>query len=186
MTSIRCWFILVSGLIFTGALFTHSTFSSDDRINSFSFWTGVATLIALVVAIGEIVNSGALQKLIGEAVDRYAAQHTSIISAAAIVEVIALLDDSTSKVQSEEYGTALRVVQLARRFLVRVDLGKFGKGLDADEIGTLFNKAERKMQSASHSTPTSPMSPAQKMKIISLVNEIKTNLEKIERHGVKS
>lgn len=183
MSKSRIVYCIAVIAICIAACFFNKTLSSPEWINSFSFWSGVVTLIALVIAIGEVFNSGTTQALIKKAIDKHATEQAKISSASSISEVIALLDESNTKVCAQDYLSSMRLLQLARRFLARIDSRFFSAETTAGSLSDLFNKAESKIQTASHSTLAAPITPRQRSNISVIVCEIKSKIEVIERTG---
>ena len=180
----RIVYVVIAILIIVAGYAGRKALSSQELINEFSFWCGIATLVALVVAVGEVLNSGTTQSLIRKAVEEYAEKHAQLIAGTSISEVISLLDEANAKASSQDYESSARAVQIARRFLARVDSRFFSLDTTANGLSDLFNKAELKIQTATHSTLKAPITPRQRKEISATVCEIKAKIEVMERTGV--
>lgn len=155
----------------------------NSNINLLSFVGGVLTIIGLVVAIGEVASSGAVSAQIKKELVNFQNQQALSSSGSAISEVLVLLDGANYEIQSSEYRQALRLVQMARRSLSRVDSRMFLETASPGGLAELFNKTEKRIMSASHSTPEAPLTPAQRANLSELVCGIKTKVENISRDG---
>ncbi|MFA8630537.1 hypothetical protein QT937_017245 [Xanthomonas campestris pv. campestris] len=184
MSKIQITYCIICFAVCLVALPFHPEVSSTSGIDIFSFWCGLATLVGLTIAVGEIFNSGATQKQIKNAIEIYSNDKARLTSAVSIPEIISLLDESITKADAQDYLSSVRLLQLSRRFLARVDSRLLADETTPENLSSLFNKAEAKMQTASHSTASAPLTSRQRSNVCALVRELKTKVELIERIGV--
>jgi len=153
-------------------------------LDHFSFVGGLLTVVGLIVAIGEIINTGRTSSLIEAALVKDEQVTARKASATAIGEVLNALDDTNREIQGARYAAALRAVQSARQSLRRIDTRMFGDASMPSSLGDRFNSVEMSVQIATHATPDAPLTPAQRNKLCKAVCDIKTAIEEIERKGV--
>lgn len=120
--------------------------ATQDALNQFAFWTGLATLIALMVALGEIFHSSRTTKLIKRAIDTKLNEQARLSSASLIAEVSSLLDECSAHVGKSDYHPALRALQIARRFNVRIERAFLSTPEKHVLITNGLDKAEKKFK----------------------------------------
>lgn len=83
-------------------VYVSDKWAAPDRIDSFTYWCGVATLVALVIAVGEIIHAGTATNAVNLALSATARQEARTLSA----EVIALVDEVSESMRAEDYTAA--------------------------------------------------------------------------------
>lgn len=177
---IRVLYVLLT-VALLAALLCHKEqiVSAQDSLNDFSFWTGLATLVALIVALGEIFHSSRTTKLIKAAIDKKLNEEARLSSSSLIVEISSLLDECSSNIGKSDYHSALRALQIARRFNVRIERKFLSTPEKHIAISNGLDKAEKKIQIACHTTLSSPLTRRQQTEIVNLVTTSKLNIEQL-------
>lgn len=153
--------------------------STQDSLNQFSFWTGLATLIALIVALGEIFHSSRTTKLIKDTIDKKLNEQARLSSSSLVVEISSLLDECSTHIGRSDYHSALRALQIARRFNVRIEKKFLSDPEKHVAISDGLDKAEKRIQVACHTSLGSPLTKRQQTDIVNLVTTSKLNIEQL-------
>jgi hypothetical protein len=181
MSHVRWTYLVATLLVCASLVHLKGEWGNSDSINVFNYWCGGATLVALVVAIGEIVHAGTAGKAVRKAFARAAHQQAKVLA----IEVISLIDDVSSKVQRKDYSAALRALQMARRFLARLD-ARYAKDLtQRPSLTPLLNDAEMIILKAIHNTTSATMSREARHTLSDYLVRIKSSVETLERRGVE-
>jgi hypothetical protein len=155
-------------------VYVSDKWAAPDRIDSFTYWCGVATLVALVIAVGEIVHAGTATNAVNLALSATARQEARTLSA----EVIALVDEVSESMRAEDYTAALRAVQIARRFVARLDF-KHVLPLEGNAIAEKLGDVEHALQRALNDDRGKPMTRAGKTELNDVLMTIKRAAERL-------
>lgn len=150
------------------------SWAAPDRIDSFTYWCGVATLVALVIAVGEVVHAGAATSAVNLALSVTARQEAKTLSA----EVIALVDEVSESMRAEDYTAALRAVQIARRFAARLDF-KHVLLHEGDAIAEKLGDVEHALQRALNDDRGKPMTRTVRVELNDVLMTIKRAAERL-------
>ncbi|UYP76586.1 hypothetical protein [Xanthomonas campestris] len=157
---------------------------SARGVNKFAVWCGGATLMALAIAIGEIFHAGSVQRKIASSTSRSTLEVVRHASAAHLIESISLLDDAMNFVLKSDFHEALRSLQVARRFWVKVSR-RVITSQETNTVSELFTTAERRVAAGVFTSVASPFTPQQRLEVCSIILKIKEAIERIERSGEK-
>lgn len=102
MSHVRWMYGVVSVAVCVLLVYVSDKWAAPDRIDSFTYWCGVATLVALVIAVGEIIHAGTATNAVNLALSATARQEARTLSA----EVIALVDEVSESMRAEDYTAA--------------------------------------------------------------------------------
>jgi len=185
MSNSRKVYVVVCLVIAIGLGQSYDSLISTEWIDKFAVWCGGATLVALAVAVGEIFHAGRTNKKIADSIASTTMDLVTHSSAAHLIESISLLDDTSNSVLRGEYLEALRSLQVARRFWVKVSRRVLTLK-QTDDVSALFTKAEKKVSAGAFSTLAAPLSPQQVLEISATIVKIKNIIERIERSGEKN
>lgn len=152
----------------------------EGNFNRYGYWTGIVTIIALVAAIGEILQTLNTARTIKSAISKQLIAASTIASSSLLSEAISLLDESSDKVAVEDFRIALRLVQISRRLYARVEKRYFVNHESAQRISNSFNTAEERLAPALHATATSPLPKTRRVAISEAIRQIKIEIESIE------
>jgi len=180
MSHVRWAYVVATVLVCAVLVHLRTDWGSSDSINIFTYWCGGATLVALVIAIGEIVHAGTAATAVRRAFSRAAQQQTKVLA----IEIISLIDDVSSKVQRRDYSAALRALQMARRFLARLDDRYAQDAARCSALTPMLNDAEIIILKAIHTTTGASMSREARHALSDYLVRIKSSVETLERRGV--
>lgn len=158
----------------------HEKWSAPERIDAFAYWCGAATLVALVVAVGEILHAGTASAAVRNALSLAARQQAKMLT----IEVIALVDEASFKVSAAEYVAALRSLQMARRLVARMDARHALGSVEGEVVISLLSGAETALHDAAQSARAVPMGRKTRVGLTDALVRIKTMMENLERRGV--
>lgn len=145
-----------------------------------SYWGTVATLVALVLAIAEILHSIQATKSLQEEVSSAIFEMHKIEDASAISDCIAAIDVISQAVLNERYDAAVGGFQHFRKLCVRI-IPSFRVSEDANAPAAYrlnqLSQIELKLLAATRSTMAAPFSKPQKHDVLKKLQLIKQSLE---------
>lgn len=141
--------------------------------NTLSYWGTIATLIALVITIIEILHSIRITKGIQAQAKNLLMRARAIDSSAYMTDCLSALDESNDHLSSEKYTLSLKCFQYFRKSYARLhDKSEFGQSLD-----NIINKTELSLQKSTHSSAAAPLTKPAKTSIHNDILSIKSILE---------
>lgn len=174
MSHVRWIYAVVSVAICLLLVYASNQWAAPDKIDSFTYWCGVATLVALVIAVGEIVHAGTATSAVNLALSATARQEARTLS----VEVIALVDEVSKSMRAEDYTAAPRAVQIARRFAARLDFQHMLL-LEGAAIAEKLGDVEHALQRAMNDDRGKPMTRSVKLELNDALMSIKRTAERL-------
>lgn len=145
---------------------------NQPALNTLSYWGTIATLIALIITIIEVVHSIRITKGIQAQAEKILMRARVIDSTAFISECLSALDETNNYLSSENYTLSLKCFQYFRKCYAKLH--------DKSEFGTLdksINKTELSLHKATHSSPSAPLTKIAKTLIHNEILSIKSMLE---------
>lgn len=142
----------------------------------FSYIGTVATLIALLIAVAEIMHNLYVSKSIQEEAATLLNRVKTIENASSISDCLAAIDDVSVNVSHEDYKLALKSFHFFRKVCVKV-IPHFGDS-DDDNLNPL-GELELILIKATHTSPSAPFSKKQKTDLMKQVLFIKQRVEKM-------
>lgn len=176
MSHVRWTYGVASGAICILLVCLSGSWAAPDRIDSFTYWCGVATLVALVVAVGEVFHAGTATNAVSLALSASARQEARTLC----IEIIALVDEVSERARKEDYTAALRATQIARRFTARLDFKHVLRD-EGSEIATQLAKVEQLLQRAMTSDTRRPMNNSARTSLNDMLMRIKAAAEVLAR-----
>ena len=150
--------------------------ATSDTIDAFTYWCGVATLVALVIAVGEVFHAGAATSAVNLALSAAARHEARTLS----LEVIALVDEVSERTRQEDYTAALRAAQIARRFAGRLDSGLVLLS-EVSALSTQLCKVEHVLHRTMNVHAGTTMTRSARSALNDTLMEIKVVAEKLAR-----
>lgn len=150
--------------------------AAPDNIDAFTYWCGAATLVALVIAVGEIIHTGTAATAVNMALSASARQEARTLS----LEIIGLVDEIGNRLRLEDYTAALRAVQIARRFAARLDLRHL-HATEGHAITARLSEVERVLHLAMTNEKGRPMNKAARSALNDTLMLTKASAERIAR-----
>jgi hypothetical protein len=179
MSHVRWIYVVATLLVCAALVHLKGERGNSDSIGAFTYWCGGATLVALVIAIGEIVHAGTAADAVRRAFAHAAHQQAKVLA----IEVISLIDDVSSKVHRRDYSAALRALQMARRFLARLESRYAKEVAEHPSLTPMLNDAEMIILKAIHNTASASMSRVSRHALSGCLVRIKSSVETLERRG---
>lgn len=152
--------------------------AAPDNIDVFTYWCGAATLVALVVAVGEIIHAGTAASAVKMALSALARQEARTLR----LEVIGPVDEVGDRVRMEDYTSALRAVQIARRFSARLDVRHL-HAVEVHAIATQLSEVEHVLHLAMTKEKGRPMNKVARSTLSNMLMMIKSAAERVARLG---
>ncbi|MEN3802111.1 hypothetical protein ABDZ32_16170 [Aeromonas veronii] len=172
---IRVSYILGSSLVFIISLYAMDDVVTDSSaLNKFSYIGVVITIIALIIAISEVVHSISISKSIRDEAKNVLTQAQRLSGAAFISECLSVLDEANDHLTGERYALALKCFQHFRRTYTRISVIA---DATAQQINSLIRDVELSLQQSIHATPQAPIQKKKRASIQSNILTIKSHLE---------
>ena len=173
---IRAAYLLISmGILIASIAFKETVVGEDGRLDEFSYFGVVATVIALIVAIFEVLHSVSISKSIRDEA-RYMLQQVRDVNGASFVsECLAVLDEANEHVSHERYVLSLKCFQYFRRTYLRIS----GPEKLVGKIDGALGDIEFELQKATHASAKSPLGKRKRAEIQSEILNIKRCLEEM-------
>lgn len=149
--------------------------ASTQGLNEFSYIGTVATIIALMISIFEVMHSVSISKSIRSEAEKLLENSRNINGASLISECLSELDEANAHIRREEYILALKCFQHFRRQYVRVS----SKSEEIGKIDGLLSSIEFELHMATHTSPNAPLEKKKQRKLQKDLLSIKECLEKI-------
>jgi hypothetical protein len=149
--------------------------ADQSSFNKFSYVGVVATLIALLVAVFEVLHSIRVSKGIRDEARRLFSQAQEVIGASFVSECISALDEANSYISSERYTLSLRCFQDFRKTYAKISEPKSS----SEEISKVIDEVELGLYKATHTTAVSPLTKKTKTGMQKKILNIKTYLEEL-------
>ncbi|KPZ66255.1 hypothetical protein AN394_04181 [Pseudoalteromonas sp. P1-26] len=153
--------------------FKNKIIDNVESFNEFSYIGVVATLVALMVAIFEVMHSINLSKGIREEAKKLLKQSQEINGASFVSECLSVLDEANDHISSERYNLSLKCFQHFRRTYLRIS----GDEELIVEINNRVGAVELGLQQATHTTAKAPLTKKKRLEIQESILNIKKNLE---------
>lgn len=176
-TSRLAFSILAIVVLAAAAWFSSNVISKPETLNAFSYWGTVATLLALLLAITELVHSIQITKSLQQQTAAAIEAIRRVEDASILSDCIAAIDITAQDVLSERYDAALGAYQNFRKLCVRVIPG-FGTSSTSD-LATLnkLGQLELKIASATRVNASAGLSKPQKRELMELLLLVKQSVE---------
>ena len=165
-------FISIS-LVIVSIIYQDEIIANQNSFNEFSYYGVVATVIALFVAIFEVIHSIHISKGIHAESKKLLDQVKKIDGASLVSECLSVLDEANSHVSGERYDLSLKCFQHFRRMYLRIPDGNDMN--HNSQIGAI----ELDLQQATHATARSPLTKRKRTSIQKDILKIKNHLEEI-------
>ena len=173
---IRFAYLLISvGVIVASLSFKEKIISTDGYLNEFSYFGVVTTVIALVVAIFEVLHSVSVSKSIRDEARKILQQARDINGASFVSECLAALDEANEHVSGERYVLSLKCFQHFRRTYLRIS----GPENLVNVINGVLGEIEFSLQQATHTSAQAPLGKSKRTKIQKDILNIKKCLEEM-------
>ncbi|MCT7357891.1 hypothetical protein [Thalassolituus pacificus] len=173
---IRIAYLLISlGALLASLKFKDKVIGSDAYLNEFSYFGVVATLVALLVAVFEVLHSVHVSKSIRDEAIKLLKQARDINGASFVSECLAVLDEANEHVSGQRYVLSLKCFQHFRRTYLRIS----GPENLVNEINSALGNIELGLQQATHTSPQAPLDGRKKSKIQKDILNIKRCLEEM-------
>ena len=180
---IRIFYIIISLVLVKLAFCYKDTIVSDVTVfNLFSYVGVVATLIALLIAISEVIHSISISKGIQEEAKKLLEQAQVIDVASLVSECLVVLDETNGHISGERYILALRSFQDFRRTCLRISGSDFLVYKESNILG----QAELLLQQSTHTNAKSPLTKKKRIEIQETILNIKESIEQmnpVKRRG---
>lgn len=173
---IRFAYFLVSVVaLLVSLVFKEDVIENAGYLNGFSYFGVVATLIALVVAVCEVLHSVTVSKSIRDEAREILKQVQEVSGASFVSECLALLDEANEHVSGERYVLSLKCFQHFRRTYLRIS----GPENLVKKIDDALCEIELSLQQATHTSAQAPLGKGKKVKIQKSILNIKRCLEEM-------
>ena len=174
---IRLLYTLMSGLLILIATHYKQQIINDiSSFNEFSYIGVVATIIALLVAVFEIIHSINISKDIREEARSLLMQAQNVNGASFVSECLSVLDEANEHVSGERYSLSLKCFQHFRRTYLRIS----GPKDILVQIDGALGGIELGLQQATHTSASAPLTKGKRMQIQKDILNIKECLENID------
>ncbi len=171
---VRIFYSSISiALVIVSICYQDDIIGNDKAFNEFSYYGVVATVIALFVAVFEVLHSIHISKGIQEEAKKLLAQVKKVDGASLVSECLSVLDEANSHVSGERYDLSLKCFQHFRRTYLRIP-----DGSDVNH-NSKIGEIELALQQASHTTASSPLTKKKRTSIQEDILTIKNHLEVI-------
>ncbi|MDN6327413.1 MAG: hypothetical protein L0J48_05220 [Alkalibacterium sp.] len=118
---IRIAYLLISaGVLLVSLFFKEKVIGNDGYLNEFSYFGVVATLVALIVAVFEILHSVSVSKSIRDEARKILKQAQDVNGASFVSECLSVLDEANEHISGERYVLSLKCFQHFRRTYLRI------------------------------------------------------------------
>ncbi len=148
----------------------------QKNLDNFSYVGTVGTLIALLIAVCEVVHSLKVSQSIQREARALLFHVKSVENASSFSDCLSALDDVTANINVEDYKSALKSFLFFRKVCVKVV-----PGYGADENGGValndLGQVELTLHKAHHTSASAPFSKRQKTDLINKVLLIKQDIE---------
>lgn len=173
---LRVFYTIVSILIVCVAYkYNDAIVKNSDNFNEFGYIGGVATLIALMITIFEVVHNISISKSIQDEA-RKIIEHTKKIEGASFIsECLSTLDEANDHLSGERYLISLKCFQHFRRTYVRISCFDATKSSITDILGDV----ELALHQATHTNSQAPLPKNKRKQIQEKIMSIKFTLENI-------
>ena len=150
--------------------------ADQSALNALSYWGTVATVLALLLAISELIYSMQTSKALQEQTLLVLRDVKRVENASTLSECIAELDNITREVSSERYDAALAGFQHFRRLLIRAIASA---KLHPTSIGSLneMGSLELTLIKATRGTASAGLSKPQKHELLTRLLVLKQIVE---------
>lgn len=148
--------------------------ANSTTLNKFSYFGVVITIIALIVAIFEVLHSISISKSIRDEAKSVLAQAQQLSGASFISECLSVLDEANDHLAGERYALALKCFQHFRRTYTRISVIT---DVTAQKLSSLISNVELSLQQSIHATPQAPIQKKKRVSIQTNILNIKSHLE---------
>jgi hypothetical protein len=169
------WTAAVIGMA-TAAWFSGRLVTDTVALNTVSYWGTVATLIALLLAIAEIVHSIQTTKSIQEQTLLVLRDVKRVEDASTISDCVAAIDIITREVLSERYDAALGAFQHFRKLCIRT-VPDFKAPAGTSPNLNEMSQLELKLLSATRVNASAALSKPQKHELLTRLLAVKQAVE---------
>lgn len=173
---VRAIYLLISAATIAISLHYKDKIVTDSSsFNEFSYAGVVATIIALVIAIFEVIHSISISKSIHEEARKLIKQAQDINGASFASECLSALDEANEHISGERYSSSLKCFQQFRRTYLRIS----GPEHLVAKIDSELGEIELSLQQATHTSANAPLTKAKRTRIQKDILDIKKNLEEM-------
>ena len=142
-------------------------------------WDGyigvIATLIALLIAIFEVMHSINISKGIREEAKKLLKQAQEINGASFVSECLSVLDEANDHISGERYILSLKCFQHFRRTYLRIS----GSETLIAKIDAIVGQVELGLQQGTHTTAKAPLAKKKRIEIQESILNIKKFIEEL-------
>lgn len=150
--------------------------ADQTALNTVSYWGTVATVLALLLAIAELVHSIRVSKTLQQQTLQVLRDVKRIENASTLSECISELDNITREISSERYDAALAGFQHLRRLMIRTEANVHLPALPVDSLNKM-GELELKLISATRVTASAGLSKPQKHELLNQLLMLKQMIE---------
>lgn len=147
-----------------------------SSFTKFSYIGTVATLVALLIAVAEIMHNLYLSKTIQQEAAILLMRVKTIENASSISDCLAAIDDVSVHVSHEDYKLALKCFHFFRKVCVKV-IPHFGDS-EEDSLNPM-SELELALTKATRTSLSAPLSKKQKTELMKQILFIKQRVEKM-------
>ena len=170
----RVGYVLVSGAFLAMAVkLCRQIVTEDTLFNLVSYAGTVATLIALLITVCEVIHNATISRAIRREAAALLDQVRSLDRATLLAECITAIDDITKLVANARYSESLGAFQSFRKTFSHARTA----GLLTADIKLELSDVEMDLALASTTTPVAPLSNPQKHQLHRRLLDLKTALE---------
>jgi hypothetical protein len=175
---IRLFSILIAlGVAAAGYVLSATITSDAGRLDQFSYWGTVVTLVGLLLTVGEILHSLKVTKSVQEQSLALLRDVQRVESASTISDCLAVMDLLSKDLIDEKYGACLAHFQHFRRLYVKtvpLPSATFDQ-LENHDVLDPFGEIELTLMKAAQIRGMASLSKPQK-------NELQTRLLRLKQH----
>ncbi|WP_155873840.1 hypothetical protein [Achromobacter xylosoxidans] len=170
----RIIYVLVSIGLLALALYWRDEIVTDKTPFNFVSYAGtVATLIALIVTIFEVIHSASISRAIRDEAAEMLDRVRSLDRATLLAECITSIDDITKLVSNEKYSESLALFQSFRKTFVHARVAGLATTNTKEDLSVL----EMHFVDATATTPVAPYSIPQRKHLHRRLLKLKSELE---------
>jgi len=166
-----------AAIVLTYFAYQNRNWADDSAtLNRISYWGTVATMLALFLAISELIHSISISRTLQRQTLAVLNEVKKIETASTLSDCIAAIDLMTRHLLAERYDAALTGFQHFRKMLVKTGFS-FAAVRQADQPLDQLGLLELELLASTRSTGAAPLSKIQKREILVKMLAIKQEVE---------
>ncbi|WP_445946932.1 hypothetical protein [Shewanella sp.] len=155
--------------------FKNKIITDNSVFNEFSYIGVVATLIALLIAIFEVMHSINISKGIREEAKKLLKKAQEINGASFVSECLSVLDEANDHLSGERYNLSLKCFQHFRKTYLRIS----GTEEIITKIDDLVGIVELGLHQSTHASAKAPITKKKRVEMQVSILNIKKHLEEL-------